>query len=120
MFALAVDLETAFLEYLDMFYNLGFAGRAMKKIGAVEFATTLAPGLRDVLLTGKIKECVVRTDKAAARSTTPSSSMRPPPAGSASSSTSPARCRAGEGGPIHSQSQGVVRLCTRSRPSCTW
>src|SRR5215813_8221108 len=61
--ALAIDTEAAFLEYLDMFYNLGLAGRAMRRIGAVEFATTIAPGLRDVLLTGKVKETVVRTDK---------------------------------------------------------
>ena len=60
VYALAIDIETAFLEYLDMFYNLGFAGRAMRKIGAIEFATTIAPGLRDVLLTGKVKEGVVR------------------------------------------------------------
>ena len=58
--ALAIDTEAAFLEYLDMFYNLGIAGRAMRRIGAIEFATTIAPGLRDVLLTGKIKESVVR------------------------------------------------------------
>ncbi len=54
--ALAIDIEAAFLEYLDMFYNLGLAGKAMRRIGAIEFATTIAPGLRDVLLTGKIKE----------------------------------------------------------------
>ncbi len=58
--ALAIDTEAAFLEYLDMFYNLGMAGRAMRRIGAVEFATTIAPGLRDVLLTGKIREIVTR------------------------------------------------------------
>src|SRR6516165_11082732 len=63
--ALAIDIEAAFLEYLDMFYNLGLAGRAMRRIGAVEFATTIAPGLRDVLLTGKIKESVVRRNKGA-------------------------------------------------------
>ncbi|WP_331713137.1 ArsA-related P-loop ATPase, partial [Mycobacterium kyorinense] len=40
--ALAIDIEAAFLEYLDMFYNLGIAGRAMRRIGAVEFATTIA------------------------------------------------------------------------------
>src|SRR5664279_4656139 len=62
--ALAIDTEAAFLEYLDMFYNLGIAGRAMRRIGAIEFATTIAPGLRDVLLTGKIKESVVRQDRA--------------------------------------------------------
>ncbi|MDT5259703.1 MAG: hypothetical protein QOD10_4783, partial [Mycobacterium sp.] len=63
--ALAIDIEAAFLEYLAMFYNLGLAGRAMRRIGAVEFATTIAPGLRDVLLTGKIKETVTRGDKPA-------------------------------------------------------
>src|SRR6185503_12006991 len=61
--ALAIDTEAAFLEYLDMFYNLGLAGRAMRRIGAVEFATTIAPGLRDVLLTGKIREIVTRAEK---------------------------------------------------------
>src|SRR5437588_7882258 len=63
--ALAIDIDAAFLEYLDMFYNLGIAGRAMRRIGAIEFATTIAPGLRDVLLTGKIKESVVRLNKGA-------------------------------------------------------
>ncbi|SDY16783.1 arsenite efflux ATP-binding protein ArsA [Modestobacter sp. DSM 44400] len=58
--ALAIDVEAAFLEYLDMFYNLKRAGRALRKMGAVDFATAIAPGLRDVLLTGKIKEAVSR------------------------------------------------------------
>src|ERR1700751_460827 len=61
--ALAIDIEAAFLEYLEMFYNLGLAGRAMRRIGAVEVATTIAPGLRDVLLTGKIREIVTRAEK---------------------------------------------------------
>lgn len=59
--ALAVDAEEALLEYLDMFYRLGIAGRGLKKIGAIDFASTIAPGLRDVLLTGKVKEAVTRT-----------------------------------------------------------
>ena len=29
-------------------------------MGAIDFVTTIAPGLRDVLLTGKVKEAVVR------------------------------------------------------------
>jgi anion-transporting ArsA/GET3 family ATPase len=58
---LAVDAEESLLEYLEMFYNLGLAGRTLRRMGAVEFATTLAPGLRDVLLSGKVKECVGRT-----------------------------------------------------------
>ena len=61
--ALAVDPEAALLEYLEMFYRLGVAGRTLRKMGAIEFATTLAPGLRDVLLTGKAKECVARKDR---------------------------------------------------------
>jgi anion-transporting ArsA/GET3 family ATPase len=59
--ALAVDAELALLEYLDMFYKLGAAGRALRKLGAIDFATTIAPGLRDVLLTGKVKEATTRT-----------------------------------------------------------
>ncbi|SCE17812.1 arsenite efflux ATP-binding protein ArsA [Streptomyces sp. DvalAA-14] len=62
--ALAIDAEQAVLDYLDMFYKLGRAGRALRKLGAIDFATTVAPGLRDVLLTGKVCEAVRRKDKA--------------------------------------------------------
>lgn len=64
VFALAIDAERALLDYLQMFYKLGSAGRALKKLGAIDFATTIAPGLRDVLLTGKACEAVRRKDKA--------------------------------------------------------
>jgi anion-transporting ArsA/GET3 family ATPase len=50
------------IEYLEMFYNLKRSARGLKKMGAVDFVTTLAPGLRDVLLTGKVKESVTRTN----------------------------------------------------------
>ncbi len=59
--ALAVDPEAALLDYLEMFYNLRRAGSALARIGAVDFATTIAPGVRDVLLTGKAVEAVRRT-----------------------------------------------------------
>jgi len=59
--ALAVDAEEALLEYLAMFYKLGAAGRTLRRFGAIDFATTIAPGLRDVLLTGKVKEATTRT-----------------------------------------------------------
>jgi len=39
-----------------MYYKLGRAGRALDRFGVIEFATTLAPGVRDVLLTGKVFE----------------------------------------------------------------
>ncbi|MFL6056146.1 MAG: ArsA-related P-loop ATPase [Actinoallomurus sp.] len=63
VYALAVDPEEAMLEYLEMFYNLKRAGKALTKLGLIDFATTIAPGLRDVLLTGKASEAVRRRDK---------------------------------------------------------
>ena len=63
VWALAVDPTTALLEYLEMFYNLRRAGSALRKMGAIDFVTTIAPGLRDVLLTGKACELVRRIEK---------------------------------------------------------
>ena len=60
VFALAIDPEDALYEYLDMYYHLGRAGKALRRFGVVEFATTVAPGVRDVLLTGKAYEAVRR------------------------------------------------------------
>lgn len=60
VFALAIDPEDALYEYLDMYYRLGRAGKALRRFGVVEFATTVAPGVRDVLLTGKAYEAVRR------------------------------------------------------------
>jgi anion-transporting ArsA/GET3 family ATPase len=60
VYALAIDAEQALLEYLDMFYKLGRAGKALKRLGAIDFATTIAPGVRDVLLTGKACEATRR------------------------------------------------------------
>jgi hypothetical protein len=60
VYALAIDAEAALLEYLEMFYRLGRAGKGLRRLGAVDFATTIAPGLRDVLLTGKAYEAVRR------------------------------------------------------------
>jgi anion-transporting ArsA/GET3 family ATPase len=60
--ALAIDVEAALLEYLDMFYRLGRAGKALDRFGVIDFATTIAPGVRDVLLTGKVYEATRRHD----------------------------------------------------------
>jgi anion-transporting ArsA/GET3 family ATPase len=60
IWALAIDAEAALLEYLDMFYHLGRAGKALDKFGVTDFATTVAPGLRDVLLIGKVYEATRR------------------------------------------------------------
>ncbi len=61
--ALHVDPETALLEYLALYYKLGRAGRALDRFGVIEFATTIAPGVRDVLLTGKLFEAVQRNSR---------------------------------------------------------
>ncbi len=62
VFALVADPESALIEYLEMFYSLRHAGTALAKLGVMDFATTIAPGLRDVLLTGKAAEAVRRKD----------------------------------------------------------
>jgi anion-transporting ArsA/GET3 family ATPase len=63
LLALSVEPKAALMEYLELFYHLGRAGKVLEKMGAVDFATTVAPGLRDVLLTGKIYEAARRRDK---------------------------------------------------------
>ncbi|HEX8510568.1 MAG TPA: ArsA-related P-loop ATPase [Propionibacteriaceae bacterium] len=60
VFGLSIDAEDALLEYLETFYRLGLAGRALDRFGVIDFATSIAPGLRDVLLTGKVYEAVRR------------------------------------------------------------
>jgi len=109
--ALAIDTEAAFLEYLDMFYNLGIAGRAMRRIGAIEFATTIAPGLRDVLLTGKIKEIVTRADKGKQHGYD-AVVVDSPPTGRIARflDVTQAVSELAKGGPVHSQADGVVKL----------
>ncbi len=64
VYALAVDAESAMLEYLQLYYRLGSrTGKALDRFGVIDFATTIAPGLRDVLLTGKVYEAVERNSR---------------------------------------------------------
>jgi len=109
--ALAIEIEAAFLEYLEMFYNLGIAGRAMRRIGAVEFATTIAPGLRDVLLTGKIKETVIRSDRDN-RPVYDAIVVDAPPTGRIARflDVTKAVSELATGGPVHNQAESVVRV----------
>ncbi|MGH3760015.1 ArsA-related P-loop ATPase [Actinophytocola sp.] len=109
--ALHVDAEAALLEYFSMFYNLGFAGRTLRRMGAIEFATTLAPGLRDVLLTGKVKETVGRTDEHG-RHVYDAVVLDAPPTGRIVRFLDVTKAMAdlAKVGPIKGQSDGVVRL----------
>jgi anion-transporting ArsA/GET3 family ATPase len=79
VYALVADPESALLEYLEMFYNLRQAGRVLTKVGVMDFVTTIAPGLRDVLLTGKAAEAVRR--KSAGRPVYDAVVMDAPPTG---------------------------------------
>ena len=108
--ALAVDAEEALLEYLDMFYKLGAAGRALRKVGAIDFATTIAPGMRDVLLTGKVKESTTRS--ADGRRVYDAVVLDAPPTGRIGRflNVTAETARLAKMGPIKTQSEGVASL----------
>ncbi|MEU4350060.1 ArsA-related P-loop ATPase [Streptomyces sp. NPDC023838] len=109
--ALAIDAERALLDYLQMFYKLGSAGRALKKLGAIDFATTIAPGVRDVLLTGKACEAVRRKDRQG-RYAYDHVVMDAPPTGRITRFLNVNDEVAGLAkiGPIHNQAQAVMRV----------
>lgn len=111
VYALAIDPELALLDYLQMFYKLGGAGRALKKLGAIDFATTIAPGVRDVLLTGKACEAVRRKDKQG-RYAYDHVIMDAPPTGRITRFLNVNDEVAGLAkiGPIHNQAQAVMRV----------
>ncbi len=108
--ALAVDAEEALLEYLDMFYKLGIAGRALQKFGAIDFATTIAPGMRDVLLTGKVKEATTRTESG--RRVYDAVILDAPPTGRIGRflNVTAETARLAKVGPIKTQSDGVAAV----------
>lgn len=115
---LSVEPKKALLEYLQLFYKLGRAGRVLEKFGAVDFATTIAPGVRDVLLIGRVYEANRRLRGGKHKGTGP-------PAFDALVLDAPPTGRIGRFlgvnsevadlarvGPIHSQSQSIMRLLT--------
>jgi len=113
--ALAVDPEAALLEYLEMFYNLRRAGSALSRLGAIDFATTIAPGVRDVLLTGKATEAVKRT--AGGRPAYDAVVMDAPPTGRIARFLNVNSEVAGVArmGPIHGQANSVMAVLRSPR-----
>ncbi|MFJ2186362.1 ArsA-related P-loop ATPase [Kitasatospora sp. NPDC087861] len=111
VFALAIDTELALLEYLEMFYKLGRAGKALQKVGFVDFATTIAPGVRDVLLTGKACEAARRKGPDGRRRYD-AVVMDAPPTGRLTRFLNVNAEVAGLAriGPIHTQAQAVMRV----------
>ncbi|MGZ4128134.1 MAG: ArsA-related P-loop ATPase [Actinomycetota bacterium] len=57
---LTVEADEALVDYLRMFYGIPTISRALLRTKAVEFATQTAPGLKDILLIGKVKEAESR------------------------------------------------------------
>ena len=118
VFALAIDPEEALLDYLHMFYKLspsGIPARTLRKMGAIDFATTIAPGMRDVLLTGKVKEAVVR--KRDGRPVYDAVVLDAPPTGRISRFLNISQEVSGlaKVGPIKTQSEGVMAVLRSPR-----
>ena len=62
LFGMSIDPEASLAEYLSMFYGAKRLSKLVVNSTAVDFATTAAPGLKDVLLIGKVKELERRRD----------------------------------------------------------
>jgi anion-transporting ArsA/GET3 family ATPase len=62
LWGLSIDPEASLAEYLEMFYGAKRLSKRIVGSNAVEFATTAAPGIKDVLLIGKVMEMEGRRD----------------------------------------------------------
>ncbi len=115
--ALHIDPESALLEYLSMYYKLGPAGRALDRFGVIEFATTIAPGVRDVLLTGKVYEAVKRNARNRGAIEYDAVVLDAPPTGRIAQFLGVTSELAGlaKVGPIKTQSDNVTRLLRSDR-----
>lgn len=58
--AASIEPQAALGDYLNTFYRAAPVSLLLQRTGAVDFVTTIAPGLRDVLLTGKVYEATRR------------------------------------------------------------
>ncbi|WP_204163709.1 ArsA-related P-loop ATPase [Nocardioides solisilvae] len=115
--ALHVDPESALLEYLSMYYKLGRAGKALDRFGVIEFATTIAPGVRDVLLTGKVYEAVQRNSRSKGATTYDAVVLDAPPTGRITQFLNVNGELAGLArvGPVKNQADTVMTLFRSSR-----
>lgn len=115
---LSVDAKAALLEYLQLFYHLGRAGKLLEKFGAIDFATTIAPGVRDVLLIGKVYEASRRRQDGRHKGPSPAAYdslvMDAPPTGRIGRflSVNSEVADLARVGPIHSQAESITELLT--------
>ena len=115
--ALHIDPESALLEYLSMYYKLGSAARVLDRFGVIEFATTIAPGVRDVLLTGKVYEASKRNARNKGAIEYDAVVLDAPPTGRISQFLGVTSELAGlaKMGPVKTQSDNVTRLLRSDR-----
>lgn len=109
--SLSVDARDALTEYLARFYKLGLAGKVLDRFGIYDFATSIAPGLGDVLLTGKVYEAVRRRLKGRANAYD-AVVLDAPPTGRIASFLNVHEAVAGlaKVGPIHNQADSIMQL----------
>jgi cellulose biosynthesis protein BcsQ len=117
VYALAIDPESALMEYLDMYYRLGRAGKALDRFGVIDFATTIAPGVRDVLLTGKVYEAAYRNKRGRNDRRYDAIVLDAPPTGRISQFLNVNSELAGlaKVGPIRGQADSIMALLRSSR-----
>jgi anion-transporting ArsA/GET3 family ATPase len=117
VYALHIDAESALLEYLAMYYRLGRAGRALDRFGVIEFATTIAPGVRDVLLTGKVYEAARRDGRKKAGRRYDAVVLDAPPTGRIAQFLGVNQELAGlaKMGPVKSQADSIMTLYRSDR-----
>ncbi|WP_114560042.1 ArsA-related P-loop ATPase [Desertihabitans aurantiacus] len=113
---LSINARDALMEYLATFYRLGLAGRALDKFGVYDFATSIAPGLRDVLLTGKVYEAVRRRTRGRPHSYD-AVVLDAPPTGRIAPFLNVHEAVAGLArvGPIHSQADSIMQVLRSGR-----
>jgi anion-transporting ArsA/GET3 family ATPase len=118
--ALHIDPESALLEYLSMYYKLGRAGKALDRFGVIEFATTIAPGVRDVLLTGKVYEATRRNTRNKSALSYDAVVLDAPPTGRIAQFLGVNSELAGLArmGPIKSQADSVTTLFRSPQTAC--
>lgn len=107
---ISVVPDEALVEYLALFWGIPKLSRALTRSKAVEFATNTAPGLRDILLIGKVKEAERRRhDGAYAYDLIV---VDAPPSGRLPRFLDAPRAVAElvHGGPIQAQAQGVIDM----------
>ena len=98
-------------EYLETFYHLGLAAKASRPLRGGGLRHFHRPGLRDVLLTGKVYEAVRRGEKNLARTaTTPSCSTRPTGRIAQFLNVHQAVAGLARVGPIRGQADSIMRM----------